>query len=129
MKQHSTNYLNTFISAADDCPARTSQAPPDKAPKSAIRQEFELLWTHPYRYTSDDVVYLVHGKPKGMEREAFFAKGRPCFRTSALTKRYGWGIHFDEDGRAALYGKESEAYRDLAGRADLVQLKAIRNKK
>ena len=37
MKQHTTNYVNTFIEVAEDCPATTGTIPPDKTPKTAAR--------------------------------------------------------------------------------------------
>lgn len=51
-------------------------------------------------------------------------------RASALPKRYGWGVHHDGAGRLALYGVESDAYRDLARGADgLAVVKAMRNRR
>jgi hypothetical protein len=35
-------------------------------------------------------------------------------RASALPKKYGWGAHYDGQGRIALYAMESEAYRQFA---------------
>lgn len=35
-------------------------------------------------------------------------------RASALPKKYGWGVHFDKNGNAALYGRESQEYRKLS---------------
>ena len=62
-------------------------------------------------------------------RAAFFAKGQPCLRSSALAKRYGWGIHSDEGGRVALYARESERYAQLAADPHVNHLKAMRNKR
>ncbi len=36
MKTHSTNYTNTFIQVAEDCPQKR-EAPPDRESKSAPR--------------------------------------------------------------------------------------------
>jgi hypothetical protein len=85
-----------------------------------------MLHGKAYRYTSDDVVYAVKGASKGITRSDFFAKGQPCFRASPLTKRYGWGVHCDSEGRIALYAAGSPEYAQLAGDKTLKQVKAMR---
>lgn len=129
MKTHSTNYVSTFLAVADDCPVTAGEAPPLGTKKTAARQEYEMLLAEPYVHTSDDVIYAVRGRDKGISRGEFFSKGQPCFRTSALTKRYGWGVHFDEKARMAIYPAGSAAYEALKNRGDLTQLKAARSKK
>jgi len=129
MGAHSTNYYDTFIRAAEDCPAETGMIPPKKEPRTAARLQYEMMSGSPYVFTSDDLVYAASGAPRGIGREQFFSKGQPCLRACALAKRYGWGIHFDGEGKAALYGRETEAYRNLSDDAGLKQLKAMKNNK
>jgi hypothetical protein len=78
--------------------------------------------------------FLVHAARKQIEpadldaqRSAFFSKGRACLRTSALGKRYGWGIHEDVDGRVALYPRESEMHVQLSSDLTLKQVKAMKS--
>jgi len=80
-----------------------------------------MIAQHPYRYTSDDVIFTVWADRKGIpeaEREAaratFFSKGQACLRASDLGKKYGWGIHADGEGRIALYGVETAEYEQFA---------------
>ena len=127
MKQHTTNYTNTFIEVAEDCPVTSGTIPPLKEPKTAARLEYEMITGNPYGYTSDDVIYETKGEPKGISREAFFSKGQPCFRSSALTKRYGWGVHSDQDGKTALYAVESDEYKRFANDENIRHLRAMRN--
>ena len=127
MKQHTTNYTDAFIAVSEDCPAQTAEIPPAKEPKSAARLEYDMLAEHPYQYTSDDVIYETKGKSKGISREDFFLKGQPCFRASALTKRYGWGVHSDKDCKIALYAMESQEYSRLVADVHVKQLTAMRN--
>lgn len=129
MKQHTTNYFSTFIEAAEDCPSVVGVVPPDKEPKTAARAEYEMISENPYRYTSDDVLYTLKGVPKGVSREEFFSKGQPCFRASALTKRYGWGVHCDSDGKMAIYTVDSEEYRRLSKDKSIRHVCAIRSSK
>lgn len=129
MKTHSTNYFNTFIQVAEDCPAQRSEAPPEKEPKAAARRAYEMIAFAPYRHASDDALYETQARPKGISREAFFLKGQPCLRASALTQRYGWGVHCDGEGRMALYGIETEDYRRLRVDGSLQQVKAMRTRK
>lgn len=127
MKQHTTNYIDTFIEVAEDSPAETGTIPPQRAVKTAAQAEYEMIAENPYRHTSDEVIYEVRSRPKGLSREEFFSKGQPCFRASALPKRYGWGVHSDEKGRLALYPVESEEYARLAADAGIQHLRAMRN--
>ncbi|MDO3409727.1 DUF6157 family protein [Saccharibacillus sp. CPCC 101409] len=133
MKTH--NYYDTFIAVAEDCPAAQAEVPKAKgASKSIAVLQYEMIADHPYRYTQEDVLFEVHAirseiaeEQKGAAREAFFAKGQPCLRTSSLCKRYGWGIHHDTDGKVALYAVESEAYAAFSRDKKLKQLKAMRS--
>jgi hypothetical protein len=132
-----TNYYNTFIEAAEDCPVRVAEVPPPRGvDKTAALIQYELIHPHPYRYTSDDVlfqVYAVNNQISAGElakaRAAFFSKGQPCLRASPLTKRYGWGVHSDSQGRIALYAVESDEYKIFSGDEALVHLKAMRSKR
>lgn len=129
MKQHTTNYFNTFIEVAEDCPTTKATEPPLKEPKTAVRIEYEKLVDRPYQYTSDDVLYESNGNRRGISREDFFSKGQPCFRSSALSKRYGWGVHSDKDGKIAIYAIESDDYSRLANDGTLKHVKAMRSSK
>lgn len=124
-----TNYYNTFIAVAEDCPASSAELPPAKDPRSIAQIEYEMLIDKPYEYTSDDVLYAANGERRGLSREEFFSKGQPCFRGSPLTKRYGWGVHSDDEGKIALYAVESTEYQRLARDESLKQLKAMRSKR
>ena len=129
MKIYSTNYINTFIEAAEDCPVTAAQIPPDKEPRTAARIAYDMLIDNPYKYTSDDVLFESNGARRGMSRDDFFSKGQPCFRSSALTKRYGWGIHSNADSRIAVYAVESDEYKHLAKDESLAHIKAVRSSK
>ena len=129
MANNSTNYIDTFIEVAEDCPVTIAERPPTKEPRTAAQIEYEMLIDSPYKYTSDDVLYESNGNRRGIDREDFFAKPQPCFRTSALGKKYGWGIHSDGDGKIAIYGLESEEYKRLASDGGIKHLKAMRSSK
>lgn len=137
MKTHTTNYSNTFIEVAEDCPVNRGQIPPLKGDKRTVANlQFEMLVGNPYRYTSDEVLFSVYADRKEItenkmeiERQSFFSKGQPCFRASPLTKSYGWGVHHNEEGKIALYGKESEEYQSFISETSLIKLKAMRSKK
>lgn len=137
MKTHSTNYKNTFIEIAEDCPANAGEMPPLKGEKKSLANlKFEMVYQNPYRYTSDDVLFSVFALRKGLQknewdeqREKYFSKGQPCFRASPLTKRYGFGIHNDENGKIAMYGAETEEYAKFVNDESLKKVKAMRSKK
>lgn len=132
-----TNYYNTLIEVAEDCPVQVAEVPSQSDPAlSAAAIQFEMVVESPYIYTSDDVIFRVHqlkhdvGDESALaERERFVAKGQPCMRSSALGKRYGWGVHSNPEGRLALYARESERYAQLASGPKIVHLKALRSKR
>lgn len=118
---HSTNYVNTFIQVAEDCPAASATVPPQRATPSVAELTFRMIAEAPYRHTSDDVIFTVWADRRGVPeasraaaRQEFFAKGQPCLRASDLGRRYGWGIHNDADGRVALIPVGSTEYARLA---------------
>ncbi|GBG06305.1 hypothetical protein PAT3040_00827 [Paenibacillus agaridevorans] len=43
-----------------------------------------------------------------------------------LPKKFGWGVHYNDEGKIALYGKETEKYQNLlkAGEAGELELQA-----
>lgn len=134
---HSTNYYDTFIEVAEDSAAEQGKMPPIKGEKRTVANlQFEMLYENPYQYTSDHIIFSAFAQRKGFashqleaERERFFSKGQPCFRASPLTKRYGWGIHSDAEGKVALYALESEAYRQFVADESLKKVKAMRSKR
>ena len=63
------------------------------------------------------------------ERDQFFSKGQACLRASPLTKRYGWGIHHDAEGKVAMYPMESEAYQAFMQDSGVKKYKAMRSKR
>lgn len=132
-----TNYKDTFIEVAADCPVSKAEVPPVKGEqKSVANLQFDMIYEHPYTYTSDDVIFKVYATRNSIsedmlatEREVFFSKGQPCLRTSPLAKRYGWGIHSDENGKVAIYGVDSQEYESLANDSSLKHTKAVAAKR
>ena len=137
MKIFTTNYHNCFIEIAEDCPAKKGEIPPEKkSGKTIAAVQYEMLSNNPYKYTSDEILfqcYLTRQENPGNDvtklKEQFFSKGQACFRASPLTKLYGWGIHYNDDGKMALYGCESPEYKAFLKNKSLKILKAIRSKK
>ena len=131
---HTTDYRDTFIEVADDSPTDVAVEPPARGVQTIAALHYELIAAAPYTLTSDDVVFETHARRAGIpadERDAaralFFSKGQPCLRSSPLTKRYGWGIHSDAEGRVALYARESDDYRRLADDPRLAHTKGMRS--
>jgi hypothetical protein len=132
-----TNYQNTFIEIAEDCTAKMAEVPPQKGDKkTVVNYQFELLYDNPYQFTSDEVIFKIHAIRKEIpsifmeeERQKFFSKGQPCLRASPLGKRYGWGFHYNEAEKIAIYPVESEDYQQFSKSIDLKHTKAMRSKK
>ena len=131
-----TNYYNTFIEIADDCPISASEVPPlKKDTPSVANLQFDMIMANPYKYTSDEVIFGIHAFRNGIdgnldaERTAFFAKGQACLRASPLSKRYAWGTHHDGEGKVAIYPAESVEYQQFTKDETLKHTKAMRSKR
>ncbi len=133
------NYEETFIAVADDCPVDAGTEPSEGrggAPTTATIQ-FQMLVDEPYRWTSEDLIFrgakagreLADAPPAELAdaQATYFSRPQACLRASPLPKRWGWGLHFDVDGRVALYAKGTADYDRLAGDGSLEQLKAMRS--
>jgi hypothetical protein len=135
MKIHSTNYTDAFIQIADDCPAIKGEIPPAKnESRSVALMQFELVINNPYKYTSDEVLFQVFADRQDLteaeyaaSRTAFFSKGQACFRASPLTKRYGWGVHFNHEGKMAIFGVETGEYQRFLQDKSLKVVKAMKS--
>lgn len=132
---HTTNYVDTFIEVAEDCPADHASEPPVAENPSIAATHYRLIAEQPYARTSDDVIFETYALRNGIPvddtaaREAFFSKGQPCLRSSPLGKRYGWGLHHDAEGRVALVPRESEQYALLAADPGLAHTRAMRSRR
>ena len=115
-----------FVLVAPDCPVTIAVVPTTKGMKRTVPAlQYGLLRARPYVFTLEDLLFETHILRAGMTRSevagrgaeiraALFAKPQACMRTSALPKRYGWGVHYDGRGRLALYAVESEEYQRFA---------------
>ncbi|MCU7616460.1 DUF6157 family protein [Chryseobacterium sp. PBS4-4] len=136
MKYHTTNYINTFIEVAEDCPVSISQIPSEKKEKTIANLQYEFLIKSPYQYTSDDLIFQcykikneISESEKDSERDKFFSKGQPCLRCSALAKRYGFGFHHNEEGKVALIPIENKEYQYFLMNDSIKKVKAMRSKR
>lgn len=135
MKIHTTNYKNTFIEVAEDSNVLRAESPPEKGDKQTVAKlQFDLISQDPYRYTSDDVLFQVFALRNDLApseypeaRAKLFSKGQACLRTSPLPKRYGWGIHHDENGKIAIYGVESKEYQKFLDNDKIKKTKAMKS--
>jgi hypothetical protein len=118
-------------------PCRLRRNPPLKGDTKTIANlEFEMIHKNPYTYTSDEVLFQVYANRNDLTkseykeaRALFFSKGQACFRSSPLTKRYGWGVHNNAEGKIALFGIESLHYQKLLQDKNLKIVKAMKSHK
>ena len=135
-------YIDTFIQIAPDSTANKAIIPEDNRPQKTLHLiQYELLTEKPYHYTHEELVFSVYAIRQAISKEElaehgeeiradFFKKGHPCMRASALTKKYGWGAHHNEEGKIAIYPMESEAYEKLSTSTSkkLLAMRTSRNK-
>lgn len=137
MKTHSTNYFNTFIEVAPDCPVLEAEAPIAKNDKPTVASmQFDMVVNNPYKYTSDDIIFQVFADRKDITesereeaRQQFFSKGQPCLRASPLTKRYGWGVHSNAEGKVAIYNMNTDEYEKFVNDDSIAKVKAMKSKR
>lgn len=134
-------YINTFIKVAEDCPVEKGEIPvakKDKKPAHLI--QYELLKNNPYKFGHEDLIFEVFIKQKEIPEETLakdkekirtelFSKGHPCLRASALTKRYGFGAHYNDEGKIAIYPMESKEYESFLADKAVKKFPAMRTKK
>lgn len=137
------SYIDTFIQIAPDCPVTRSVVPVAKSEKKPLHiLQYELLSKNPYKYTHEELLFQVHIRHKEIAtseleeraeqiRAELFQKKHPCLRASLLPKKFGWGVHYDSEGKIALYGVETEEYKQFVSEKDshLALLYAMRNKR
>lgn len=135
------NYINTFIAVSPDTKAKVGSVPPEREGKRSIAQiEYELIAPQPYKLTQEEVQFSVHVERTGVTParlkakrselwSAFFSKPMACMRTSPLAKSYGWGLHFDNEGKVALVPVESQKYQQLSSNPSIEQTRAMRSKR
>ncbi|WP_281279667.1 DUF6157 family protein [Paenibacillus lentus] len=54
--------------------------------------------------------------------DALFSKAHACLRASQFPKKYGFGIHYDAEGRIAIYGMETPEYERFVQSGDELTL-------
>ena len=117
-KIHTTNYYDTFIEVPEDTKVSCGTKPSSKTEKKTIAElQYEILVDNPYKFTSDDIFFQVFANRNDLiqveyeqARQQFFSKGQPCFRSSPLTKTYGFGVHSDINGKVEIFVMENEQY-------------------
>ncbi|MGE7989176.1 DUF6157 family protein [Lysinibacillus fusiformis] len=115
------SYKNTFIKISEDSEVTSAVTPLPRNNKPTIASiEFDLIKHNPYKYTEADVqfqTYLIKNQIESNSfdeiSKQFFQKSKACFRASPLVKKYGWGIHYDDEGKLALYDVNSEEYEQF----------------
>lgn len=131
------SYKNTLITISEDSKVTSAKVPVIRNEKPTIAYiEHDLINNNPYKFTQEDVQFKTYLIKNQMEaenaaelREQFFSKSKACFRASPLVKNYGWGIHYNNQGKIAIYDVNSEMYNQLLKQEDITKLKGMRSKR
>ena len=135
------NPIDQFIQIAPDSPTDKSIVPQDKGDKRSIATiEYDLLSSKPYGYTLAELKFATHVQHKQISavelkahskqlRDEYFAKPYACMRASPLTKQYGWGAHYDKEGKIAVYAVESKEYQRFVNDKAIKKYSAMRSKR
>lgn len=115
-------HTNTFIQVAPNCAATTGMVPPSRGGARTIPLiEYELLSARPYKLTQHELIFETQVRHKDISPaetkhrrtviwDELFRKPHPCMRASLLPKKSGWGVHYDQRGRIAIYAVNSAEY-------------------
>ena len=130
-------YTNTFIAVAEDCRATAGEAPLERpAGPTVANVQYAMLAASPGRWTQEDVLLASSPQVRGRDlseaelsrlREEYFTQPRACLRASPLPKTFGWGLHYNADGRITLHAMDSPEYARLSSDTSLTQLRAMRS--
>jgi len=131
-------YTNTFISVAEDCRATSGEVPPPRASGATVAgTQHAMLAAAPGRWTEEDVLLASAPGVRGRDdldeaelarlRAEYFAQPRACLRASPLPKSFGWGLHYDAEGRITLHAVGSQEYERLSQDKALAQLRGMRS--
>ncbi|MBI4938424.1 MAG: hypothetical protein HY846_09480 [Nitrosomonadales bacterium] len=135
------NPVNQFIEIAPDCPTDKAVVPQDKSDKRSIAAiEYQLLSGKPYGYTLEELKFATHVLHKQIPPaevktrrqqlwDEYFTKPCACMRASPLTKKYGWGAHYNEQGKIAIYPVGSVEYRRFVQDGNIKKYCAMRSKR
>ena len=131
-------YRNTFITVAEDSRATSGEEPPARGTSPTVAAvQHAMLTARPGYWTEEDVLLASSPALRGRDdvppgewerlRAEYFATPRACLRASPLPKTYGWGVHYDAEGRITLHAVDSPEYARLAADPSLTQLRAMRS--
>jgi Family of unknown function (DUF6157) len=135
------NPIDQFIEIAPDSPTDKSIVPQDKGDKRSIATiEYGLLSGKPYGYTLEELKFATHMVHKQISpaelkahrkqlQDEYFSKPHACMRASPLTKKYGWGAHYDKEGKIAIYAVESKEYQRFVSDKSIRKFSAMRSKR
>lgn len=135
------SYKNAFVKVSEDCPVVAAEIPVAKnGKKTAHLIQYELLTEHPYTYDHEELIYEVYVRQKDIPAAILkkdkpkiwaelFSKGHPCMRASALVKRYGFGAHYNEAGKIAVFPMESKDYKAFLKNKEITLLPGMRSKR
>jgi Family of unknown function (DUF6157) len=129
---HSTNYNNCFILVASDYVYDFARFPKEGTIGAL---QLDLVQQNPYKYTSDDLLFMVHAIRNDISQDdksahnSFFAKPQACLRASPLVKTLGFGVHHDENSKIAVFPIESADYKRLLNDKNTKKVLGMRTKR
>jgi len=134
------SYTCTFITIAPDSKAQKGEIPVSSRAKKPIHViQYELLTQNPYKFGHEELIFEVYLEKEGLKDisdnekkeiwDKLFEKGHPCLRASTLTKKYGFGAHYNQQGKIAIYSMNSKDYQGFISDDKVEKLPAMRTKR
>ena len=133
----SIKYYNTSIPISEESKIQKGTIPTLKKDEKSIAYFlYETIFNHPYQYTSNEVLFNAYILKNEIEEAdikkhkiQFFSKKQLDLRGSSLVITYGWGIHFNPQGKIALIGVDADLYAQLLNDTSIQKIKALKTKR
>lgn len=130
IQKHTTNYADVFITVSEDTKTLSSKTP---KPGTIAYLQYQLITENPYQFTSDEIMFKVHAmrtpgvKENSQKESGILSTPKACFRSSPLVKFHGFGIHFNSEGKVAIYGMKTKEYAAFLKDKKLKIIKGMRS--
>ena len=121
------NRKNVLIEIAEDCGIKRGTIPETEKSSDTITMiQYDELSKNPYKYNEYEFQKQVHH----IRREKPELNiDKYDIRRSELCKKYGWGIHINEEGKVALVGAETDQYKALQVNPSIKKVSAYKKVK
>ena len=116
--------MEKLITISEDSPTKISIIPDNDGTIPYIK--YIVLKENPYKFTEFEFFKEVH---HNIRKKSHLKIEQYSLKRMHLIKRFGWGLHINNQNKISIIPCESEQYNDLLANSSVKKLKAYRNNK